>query len=197
MKWDDDPPKTKVKCVKFIKNASYTLMKNYFNPEQAENYGDSNVSEFAGILGEKLFPRKKKKSKESGGGSGGGGGVTKTKKFVFAMPNTSITKSGKIKVEFDLDIKEFTSILIKTKISAGVDSIDHEKWIEKIGTEYPLKITNFTIESKEEDVTFEESNYELKLSSTKNYIKGFFEIEASDKTLAFVIDCQEIIEGMS
>ena len=197
MKWDDDPPKTKIKCVKFIKNASYSLMKNYFNPEQAENYGDSNVSEFAGILGEKLFPRKKKKQKEPGGGSGGGGGITKTKKFVFAMPNISITNSGKIHVAFDLDIKESVSILIKTKVSAGVDSIDYEKWIEKIGTEYPLKITNFTIESKEDDVAFEESNCELKLSSAKNTLKGFFEIEASDKTLAFVIDCQEIIEGMS
>jgi hypothetical protein len=104
-------------------------MKNYFNPEQAENYGDSNVSEFAGILGEKLFPRKKKKPKEPGGGSGGGGGITKTKKFVFAMPNISITNSGKIHVTFDLDIKESVSILIKTKVSAGVDSIDYEKWI--------------------------------------------------------------------
>ena len=62
---------------------------------------------------------------------------------------------------------------------------------------YFYPITNFTIESKEDDVAFEESNCGLKLSSAKNALKGFFEIEASDKTLAFVIDCQEIIEGMS
>ena len=89
------------------------------------------------------------------------------------------------------------SIVIKTKISAGVDSIDYEKWNEKIGTEYPLRITNFTIESQEDNVAFEEANCELRLNSAKNTLKGFFEIEASDKTLAFVIDCQEIIEGIS
>ena len=197
MKWDDDPAGTKIKCVKYIKNSVDSSVRKHYNPEQEEQYGESNVSEFAGILGEKLFPRKKAALKGGGGGSGTGGGVSRNEKsFNFLTKGITITPEGRIKVSFILELKEKTSVVIKTKISSDV-AIDADKWKDKIGTSYPLKVINLIIETKEkeEEVSFNEINCELLISGGKNRLNGTFEVEASDKKLAFVIDCEEKKEG--
>ena len=194
MKWDDDPAKMKVKCVKQIKNSVDTSVRKHFNPEQFEQHGESDMSEFAGVLGEKLFPlNKKAKSKGSGGGSGSGGGVSRSeKRFNFFTKGISITSEGRIKVLYELEIKENAKVAIKTKVSSDI-AIDAEKWKEKIGTAYPLRVINLVISTKEndEEVVVSEENNEVVLTGAKNKISGIFEIEASDKKLAFVIDCEE------
>lgn len=83
-------------------------------------------------------------------------------------------------------------VAIKTKVSSDV-AIDAEKWKEKIGTAYPLRVINLVISTKEndEEVVVSEENNEVVLTGAKNKISGTFEIEASDKKLAFVIDCEE------
>lgn len=194
MKWDDDPAKMKVKCVKQIKNSVDTSVRKHFNPEQFEQHGESDMSEFAGVLGEKLFPlNKKAKSKGSGGGSGSGGGISRSeKRFNFFTKGISITSEGRIKVLYELELKENVKVAIKTKVSSEV-AIDAEKWKEKIGTAYPLRVINLVISTKEndEEVVVSEENNEVVLTGAKNKISGTFEIEASDKKLAFVIDCEE------
>lgn len=194
MKWDDDPAKMKVKCVKQIKNSVDTSVRKHFNPEQFEQHGESDMSEFAGVLGEKLFPlNKKAKSKGSGGGSGSGGGISRSeKRFNFFTKGISITSEGRIKVLYELELKENVKVAIKTKVSSDV-AIDAEKWKEKIGTAYPLRVINLVISTKEndEEVVVSEENNEVVLTGAKNKISGTFEIEASDKKLAFVIDCEE------
>lgn len=194
MKWDDDPAKMKVKCVKQIKNSVDSSVRKYYNPEQFEQHGESDMSEFAGVLGEKLFPLNKKTKQKGGGGSGGsGGGVSRSeKRFNFLTKGISITSEGRIKVLCELELKEKTKVAIKTKVSSDV-AIDAEKWIEKIGTAYPLKVVNLVISTKENEnaVTIEEKNNEILVSGDSNKILGSFEIEASDKKLAFIIDCEE------
>lgn len=194
MKWDDDPAKMKVKCVRQIKSSVDSSVRKHFNPEQIEQYVESNLSEFAGILGETLFPREKSKPKVGGGsGSGSGGGVSRSEKsYGFITKGTSITPEGRIKVLCELELKEKTTVAIKTKVSSDV-AIDAEKWKEKIGTNYPLRVINFVIGAKENDTAIfvTEDNNEIFVSGERNKISGTFEIEASDKMLAFVIDCEE------
>ena len=145
-------------------------------------------------MGEKLFPLNKKTKQKGGGGSGGsGGGVSRSeKRFNFLTKGISITSEGRIKVLCELELKEKTKVAIKTKVSSDV-AIDAEKWIEKIGTAYPLKVVNLVISTKENEnvVTIEEKNNEILVSGDSNKILGSFEIEASDKKLAFIIDCEE------
>ena len=91
-----------------------------------------------------------------------------------------------------MELKEKTSIVIKTKVHSDV-AVDAEKWVESIGTAYPLRITNFVVDSKDIDtaITSSEEKCELVLRGDQNMISGSFEIEASDKKYAFVIDCEE------
>ena len=192
MKWDDDPSKMKVKCVKQIKQSVDISVRKHFNPESFETHAESDVSEFAGVLGEKLFPRKKVAPKGGTGGGAGGGAGRSEKRYNFFTSNSSITSEGRIKVSYELELKEKTRIAIKTKVSSAV-SVDAEKWKEKIGTAYPLKVINLVIESKEAetDIIVQEKDNELILSGERNKLTGSFEIEASDKKLAFIIDCEE------
>ena len=192
MRWDDDPNNSKIKCVKQIKGSVDTAVKKYFNPAQLDAHGESDMSEFAGVLGEKLFPRRKAKPKSAGGGGSGGGVSRSEKRFNFATRDIRITAQGHIKVAFDLELKEKVVLAIKTKISSDV-AIDAEKWREKIGTNYPLKVFNFTLETQENESPLfcEESNSELIIGGERNKLKGTFEIEASDKKLKFIIDCEE------
>ena len=74
MKWDDDPAKMKLKCVKQIKNSVDVSVRKHFNPDQFETHSESDMSEFAGVFGEKLFPLNKAKPRTGGGGGGSGGG---------------------------------------------------------------------------------------------------------------------------
>ena len=55
------------------------------------------------------------------------------------------------------------------------------------------EILNFVIDSQDMDTAVEsvETNCELIVSGEQNKVAGSFEIEASDKKLAFVIDCEE------
>ena len=117
---------------------------------------------------------------------------TLEKRYNFFTSNSSITSEGRIKVSYELELKEKTRIAIKTKVSSAV-SVDAEKWKEKIGTAYPLKVINLVIESKEAetDIIVQEKDNELILSGERNKLTGSFEIEASDKKLAFIIDCEE------
>ena len=193
MKWDDDPAKIKLKCVKQIKNSVDVVVRKHYNPDQFEVHSESDMSEFAGVLGEKLFPLKKSKPKTGGGGGGAGGGVSRSeKKFNFFTKGTSITSQGRIKVLYELELKEKASVVIKTKIHSDV-AVDAEKWVGSIGTSYPLRILNFVIDSQDMDTAVEsvEMNCELIVSGERNKVAGSFEIEASDKKLAFVIDCEE------
>ena len=194
MKWDDDPARMKIKCVNLIKKSVKTSVKSYYNPEQAESHGESDMSDFARVLGEKLFPlNKKTKAKGNGGGSGSGGGVYRSeKRFNFFTKGISITSEGRIKVLYEIELKENASVVIKTKVSSDV-AIDAEKWKEKIGTAYPLRVINLVISTKEndEEVVVSEENNEVVLTGGKNKISGTFEIEALDKKLAFIIDCEE------
>jgi hypothetical protein len=192
MKWDDDPSKMKVKCVKQIKSSVDTSVRKHYNPSQFEEHVESDMSEFAGLLGEKLFPRKKAQAKGGGGGGSGGGVSRREKTFNFFTKNIEITSEGRIKVVYELEFKEAVTVIIKTKVSADT-SVDAEKWNEKIGTEYPLKVINFAVDTKESDaqINFAEQNCELVVSGDQNKFSGSFEIEASDKKLAFVIDCEE------
>lgn len=191
MKWDGDPAKMKVKCVKRIKNSVDTCVRKHFNPEQFEESGESDFSEFAGVLGKKLFPRKKTKPKEIGGSSGGGASRSE-KRFNFFTKGTIITAEGRIKVSYELELKERVKVAIKTKVSSDI-AVDSKTWEEKIGTTYPLKVINFVVDAKEREteISHEEENCELLISGERNKIVGTFEIEASDKKLAFVIDCEE------
>lgn len=193
MKWDDDPARMKIKCVNLIKKSVKTSVKSYYNPEQAESHGESNMSEFAGVLGEKLFPLgKKSKPKVSGGGVSGGGVSRSEKRFNFFTKGISITAEGRIKVLYELELKEKASVAIKTKVSSDV-AIDAEKWAEKIGTAYPLKVIGLIIATQEKDnkIVIVEKNNEVLIDGDANKISGSFEIESSDKKLAFVIDCEE------
>lgn len=194
MKWDDDPAKMKVKCVKQIKNSVDTSVRKHFNPEQFEQHGESDKSYFADALGKKLFPlHKKTKIKGGGGSSGFGGGVVRNeKKFNFLTKGISITLEGRIKVTYELELKAKAAVVVKTKVSSEVP-LDALKWLEKIGTAYPLRVTNFVVSTKEiESEPFvEEINNEIIISGERNKVSGTFEIEASDKKLAFTIDCEE------
>lgn len=193
MKWDDDPAKMKLKCVKQIKNSVDVSVRKHFNPDQFEMHSESDMSEFAGVLGEKLFPLKKAKPRTGGGGGGSGGGVSKSeKRFNFFTRGISITPEGRIKVLYELELKEKVRVVIKTKVHSDV-AVDAEKWVGSIGTAYPLRITNFVVDSKETDATIDsaEEKCELIITGDRNKISGSFEIEASDKKLAFVIDCEE------
>ena len=193
MKWDDDPAEMKLKCVKKIKNSVDVSVRKHFNPDQFEMHSESDMSEFAGVLGEKLFPLKKAKPRTGGGGGGSGGGVSKSeKRFNFFTRGISITPEGRIKVLYELDLKEKVRVVIKTKVHSDV-AVDAEKWVGSIGTAYPLRITNFVVDSKEMDTTLDstEEKCELIVTGERNKISGSFEIEASDKKLAFVIDCEE------
>lgn len=194
MKWDDDPAKMKVKCVKQIKNSVDTSVRKHFNPEQFEQHGELDKSEFADALGEKLFPlHKKTKIKGGGGSSGFGGGVVRNeKKFNFLTKGISITLEGRIKVTYELELKAKAAVVVKTKVSSEVP-LDALKWLEKIGTAYPLRVTNFVVSTKEieSEPSVEEINNEIIISGERNKVSGTFEIEASDKKLAFTIDCEE------
>ena len=194
MKWDDDPAKMKVKCVKQIKNSVDTSVRKHFNPEQFEQHGELDKSEFADVLGEKLFPlHKKTKIKGGGGSSGFGGGVVRNeKKFNFLTKGISITLEGRIKVTYELELKAKAAVVVKTKVSSEVP-LDALKWLEKIGTAYPLRVTNFVVSTKEieSEPSVEEINNEIIISGERNKVSGTFEIEASDKKLAFTIDCEE------
>lgn len=197
MKWDDDPAIMKVKCVKQIKNSVDTAVRKHFNPESFEVYEESDLSEFAGILGEKLFPREKKMPKGGSGGGGSGGGTGRSEKgFTFFASNSQITPEGRIKVSYELELKENTTVAVKTKVSSAV-AIDAEKWKEKIGTAYPIKVMNLVIDTKaaEAEINVCEENSEVIVSGEKNKISGTFEIEASDRELVFVIDCEEKRKG--
>lgn len=192
MRWDADPNNSKIKCVKQIKNSVDNAVRKYYNPGQDEQQLESDMSEFAGILGEKLFPRKRVKPKGSGGG-GSGGGVSKSeKRFNFFTHDICITPQGRIKVAFELELKEKVTVAIKTKISSDV-AIDAEKWQEKIGTTYPLKVVNFSLETQERetDISCQEKNSDLLIGGERNKLSGTFEIEALDKKLKFIIDCEE------
>ena len=195
MKWDDDPAWMKVKCVKQIKRSVDWSVRQCFNPEQIDHRGESNLSEFASVLGGALFPRAKAKPKSAGGGVSGGGVARKEKRFNFFTRGTNITLEGRIKVTCELELKEKVIVVIKTKVSSDV-AIDAEKWKEKIGTDYPLKVINFVIDKKEseKEISINEKNNEILISGERNKISGTFEIAASDKKLAFVIDCEEIKE---
>lgn len=192
MKWDDDPAKMKAKCVGQIKVTVDDAVRRHFNPEQFEPPVESNVSEFAGVLGEKLFPRKKAKPKKPGLGGSGGDVIKREKTFAFQTNNITITTEGHIKVLFDLELKEKTTVAIKTKVSSTV-AVDAEKWKNKIGTSYPLQVTNLVINSQEQDspIHVVEKDCELIVSGLRNKISGSFEIVASDKKLTFGIDCEE------
>ena len=151
------------------------------------------MSEFAGVLGEKLFPLGKKSKPKGSGGGGSGGGVSKSeKRYTFLTKGTSITPEGRIKVLYELELKEKTMVAIKTKVSSEV-AIDAEKWVEKIGTAYPLKVVGLIIATQEKDnkLVAVEKNNEVLIEGDANKISGSFEIESSDKKLAFVIDCEE------
>ena len=191
MKWDDDPAIMKVKCVKQIKSSVDTAVRKHFNPESFEVYAESDLSEFAGLLGEKLFPRKKNTPKSPGPGSGSEPGRIE-KSFAFFASNSQITPGGQIKISYELELKEKTAVIIKTKVSSAV-AVDAGKWKEKIGTTYPLKVKNLIIDTKEAETEIEirEENCEVIVSGEKNKISGTFEIEASDRELVFVIDCEE------
>ena len=196
MKWDDDPAGMKIKCVKQIKNSVDSAVKAYFNPEQFEQHVESDISEFAGVLGEKLFPRKKAKQKTGGSGGGSGGGVIRNeKKYIFLTKGTTITSNGTIRMSYQLELKEKIAVTIKTKVSSDV-ALDADAWKEKIGTNYPLKVNHFVVESKEldGDITAKEENNEIIIEGDTNKLFGTFEVEASDKKLAFVIDCEEKTE---
>ena len=197
MKWDGDPPKMKKKCVKIIKKTVEKTIKNHYCPDQQSETGESNYSEFAGILGEKLFPKKQKKTKGGSSGNGGGGGTErKEKKFAFKTFEYSFIPGGKIKIPFELVIKESASVVIKTKIQAGIELIDSKGWKDKIGTSYPLSIASLTIENKDvqEEIGIDYVDNNVMISGNANKISGHFFIEATDKTMAFVVDCQEHIE---
>ena len=151
------------------------------------------MSEFAGVLGEVFIPLNKKAKPKGSGGFGSGGGVSRSeKRFNFFTKGISITSEGRIKVLYELELKENAKVAIKTKVSSDV-AIDAEKWKEKIGTAYPLRVINLVISTKENDdeVVVSEENKEVVLTGAKNKISGTFEIEASDKKLAFIIDCEE------
>ena len=92
----------------------------------------------------------------------------------------------------ELELKEKTMVAIKTKVSSEV-AIDAEKWVEKIGTAYPLKVVGLIIATQEKDnkLVAVEKNNEVLIEGDANKISGSFEIESSDKKLAFVIDCEE------
>lgn len=193
MKWDDDPANMKFKCVAKIKSSVDKSVRQHFNPQQPEESVESNESAFAKFLGAKLFPKIKNKS-SSGGGSGSGEGIVRKEKlFNFTTKRPVITPKGRIKVDFELEIKGKTTLVIKTKVtSAG--AIDADMWGKKIGTTYPIKISNAEFKQKENDteIRAEESNGELIICGEKNKVSGSFEIEALDKKLAFTIDCEEM-----
>ena len=194
LKWDDDPSKMPLKFVKQIKLSVAHAVKGYYAPEQQETYEQSGLSVFARPLGEKLFPKKKPKPKITGGGSGNGSGVVKKEKnFIFSTKASGITSSGSFKVDFLLEFKAATSVIIKTEITADT-TVDSKKWREKIGTTYPLRIANFDVTFQEEtdgSIIIQEVDGEVMVSGEKNKLIGSFEIQASDRKLAFVIDCVE------
>lgn len=193
MKWDDDPAGMEIRCVRQIKKSVNDSVTAYFNPEQFEQHGESDISEFAGILGEKLFPRKKAKQKTGGNGGGSGDGVIRNeKKFVFLTNAPTITSDGTIKISYQLELKEKTAVTIKTRVFSD-GTLDSDKWRETIGTQYPLKVNRFVIDVNEQNsnVMVKEENNEITIAGEKNKLFGTFEVEASDKKLAFVIDCEE------